>query len=289
MLVREAIQKIKDFSCGRDVTGKPIDPRTTHDQILFGNADQNLTGIVTCIWPDVHVIREAMNLGYNLIITHENMYYNDDKRPIWLESNRIFQEKEELIRQWGGVIWRDHDFIHSKVPIDGGKMTDGICYAMAKKLDLLDYVTGDRSLPTEFEIPAIRASSLAIYIAEKFDLNGIRLIGDADAEVRKVRLAMHLIGKYDDGITMAADRDDVDCLLAMEMTDYTTSEYIRDAAELGHGKCIIDVGHFNLEQPGMEYMTTWLPEVVGADVPVTFVSTGDTYRYFTRNREEETS
>lgn len=287
MLICEAIQKIKDFSYGKDVTGRPINPVTTHDQILFGNAQQELTGIVTCIWPGVGVIRKAKELGYNLIITHENMFYSDDTRPVWLESNRIFREKEELIEEWGGVIWRDHDFIHSKVPIDNGKMTDGICYAMAKRLGWLDYVTGDRSLPTEFEIPEITAEDLASYIAEKFDLNGTRLIGDPKANIKKVRLAMHLIGKYDDGITYATDRDDVDCLLTMELTDYTTSEYIRDAAELGHGKCMIAIGHFNLEQPGMEYMAEWLPQAIGDDVPVKFVSTGDTYQYITRKKQEK--
>lgn len=287
MLICEAIEKIKNFSGGKDALGHPINPVTTHDQILFGDAGKPLTGIVTCIWPDVGVIRKAKELGYNLIITHENMFYNDDVRPVWLESNRIFREKEALIQDWGGVIWRDHDFIHSKVPIDNGQMTDGICYAMAEKLGWLDYVTGDRSLPTTFDIPATRAKDLAAYIAEKFDLNGTRLIGDADATVKKVRLAMHLIGQYDDGITFATDRDDVDCLLTMELTDYTTSEYIRDAAALGHGKCMIAIGHFNLEQPGMAYMTTWLPQAVGTDVPVTFVSTGDTYQYITRGKNQE--
>lgn len=287
MLIRDAIQSIKDFSYGKDMTGRPINPVITHDQILFGDANQELTGIVTCIWPDVGVIRKAKELGYNLIITHENMFYNDETRPVWLESNRVFQEKEQLIQDWGGVIWRDHDYLHSKVPIDNGKMTDGICYAMAKRLGWLEYVTGDQSLPIEFEIPETKAGDLAAYIAEKFDLNGARLIGDADAKIRKVRLAMHLIGKFDDGTTVATDRDDVDCLLTMELTDYTTSEYIRDAAQLGHGKCIISIGHFNLEQPGMEYMASWLPQVIGSDAPVTFVSTGDTYQYITRGKSQE--
>lgn len=280
MLISDAIEKIKNFSNGKDT----INPVTTHDQILFGNANQTLTGIVTCIWPDVRVIRKAQELGYNLIITHENMFYNDNTRPIWLESNRIFQEKEKIIQDWGGVIWRDHDFIHSKVPIDDGQMTDGICYAMAKRLGWLDYIKGDRSLPTEFVIPEIKASDLASYIVEKFDLNGTRLIGDPQAKIRKVRLAMHLIGQYDDAITFAADQDDVDCLLTMELTDYTTSEYIRDAAALGHGKCIIAIGHFNLEQPGMEYMASYLPQVIGESIPVTFVSAGDTYHYITRKK-----
>ncbi|MFQ7392839.1 MAG: hypothetical protein ACLRM9_05890 [Collinsella aerofaciens] len=63
-----------------------------------------------------------------------------------------------------------------------------------------------------------------------------------------------------DEITTIAhiDSDDIDCILAMEFIDFTVSEYIRDAAMLGQGKCAIHMGHFNGEEPGMECMAAWL-------------------------------
>lgn len=60
------------------------------------------------------------------------------------------------------------------------------------------------------------------------------------------------------------DGSSIDCLLAMELIDFTVSEYIRDAAMLGAGKCAIHLGHFNLEEPGMEYMAEWIPKALTA-------------------------
>jgi hypothetical protein len=66
----------------------------------------------------------------------------------------------------------------------------------------------------------------------------------------------------------------------MEFIDFTTCEYIRDAGMLGEGKCAITVGHFNLEEPGMELMAKWLPEALGtSEISVHFVPMGDTYQY----------
>ena len=73
----------------------------------------------------------------------------------------------------------------------------------------------------------------------------------------------------------------VDCLVTMEATDFTTSEYVRDSAQLGLGKAMICIGHFNVEEPGMEYMLRWLPEASGADVPMSFVASGDPWTYVT--------
>ena len=77
-----------------------------------------------------------------------------------------------------------------------------------------------------------------------------------------------------------ADANDVDALVTMEFVDFTTSEYIRDAGMLGQNKCAITVGHFNLEEPGMEYMTHWVHEALGNDeLPVSFAPMHDTYQY----------
>ena len=52
MKIEEAIQAIRSFCSDiDDFTGKPINPRTTRDQVLYGEGlrDAEYTGIVTCI------------------------------------------------------------------------------------------------------------------------------------------------------------------------------------------------------------------------------------------------
>ena len=161
-----------------------------------------------------------------------------------------------------------------------GAMVDGIFYGLAWKLGWLDYRVEDRSMPMDFEIPECSARELASDLVHKLGLRGTRLIGDPDARVRRVHIPMHLIGPDDDPETRYVDEHEVDCLLCMETTDFTTCECIRDAAQLGQGKAAITIGHFNVEEPGMEYMPHWVGRALGTDeVACSFVPQGDPFHY----------
>lgn len=285
MLISEVIRKSKSFCGGMDMFGnaEPIDSIRTRDHVLYGSVDRECTGIVTCIWPSAKIIRAAQTLGANLIVSHEALFWNHGDRQGWLAFNKTFQAKKAVLDEWGGAVWRDHDFIHSKVPIDtDGAMVDGIFYGLAWKLGWLDCRVGDMSNPMDFEIPETSAEELARYLIKKLGLQGTRIVGDPKARVRRVHIPMHLIGPDDDSETRYVDEHDVDCLLCMETTDFTTCEYIRDAAQLGQGKAAITIGHFNVEEPGMEYMAHWIFQALGTDeIPCAFVPQGDPYHYVT--------
>lgn len=285
MLISEVIQRVKDYSGGIDsFTGKPIDEETTRDKVLYGDTAQECTGIVTCIWPTVDIIKRARELGANCIISHEAIFWNHGDHQDTVGDTAAFKAKKELLDDWGGAVWRCHDFIHSRVPIDTDRaMADGIFYGLADKLGWLDYrVSDDRGFCLEYEIPETDATELARELVAKLDLNGTRITGDSHARVRRVRIPMHVTGeaKSDTHEINETDARGDDCLMTMEFIDFTTCEYIRDAGMLGQNKCAITIGHFNLEEPGMEYMVHWLPEALGTDaIPTTFVRMEDTYRY----------
>lgn len=285
MLISEVIQRVKDYSGGIDsFIGKPIDEETTRDKVLYGDTAQECTGIVTCIWPTVDIIKRARELGANCIISHEAIFWNHGDHQDTVGDTAAFKAKKELLDDWGGAVWRCHDFIHSRVPIDTDRaMADGIFYGLADKLGWLDYRVGDdRGFCLEYEIPETDATELARELVAKLDLNGTRITGDSHARVRRVRIPMHVTGeaKSDTHEINETDARGDDCLMTMEFIDFTTCEYIRDAGMLGQNKCAITIGHFNLEEPGMEYMVHWLPEALGTDaIPTTFVRMEDTYRY----------
>ena len=285
MLISEVIQRVKDYSGGIDsFTGKPIDEETTRDKVLYGDTAQECTGIVTCIWPTVDIIKRARELGANCIISHEAIFWNHGDHQDTVGDTAAFKAKKELLDDWGGAVWRCHDLIHSRVPIDTDRaMADGIFYGLADKLGWLDYRVGDdRGFCLEYEIPETDATELARELVAKLDLNGTRITGDSHARVRRVRIPMHVTGeaKSDTHEINETDARGDDCLMTMEFIDFTTCEYIRDAGMLGQNKCAITIGHFNLEEPGMEYMVHWLPEALGTDaIPTTFVRMEDTYRY----------
>ena len=286
MLIGEAIDGIKSYCRGVDfVSGEPIDDATTRDKVTYGaeHLGEPCTGIVTCIWPTADIIRRAGELGANLIVSHEALFWNHGDRQDVIAHNKTYFAKKALLDEWGGTVWRCHDYSHSKVPIDeGGRYVDGIFYGFAWKLGWLDYRCEDVPMSLDFKIPQTSGRKLAQHIVRSLGLNGTRLIGDPDARVSRIHVPMHVTGDAasDTREISYADANDVDALVTMEFVDFTTSEYIRDAGMLGQNKCAITVGHFNLEEPGMEYMTHWVHEALGNDeLPVSFAPMHDTYQY----------
>ena len=79
------------------------------------------------------------------------------------------------------------------------------------------------------------------------------------------------------------DKSDVDCLLSMELIDFTYAEYLRDSGILGRNRVALGMGHFNLEEPGMEYMLEYLDEAIGEHIPAWFKQSGDNYEYMTKD------
>lgn len=68
MKISDAISNIKNYHHGYDSTGKKINDEQTRDQILYGNAEQKCTGIITTIFASIDVIRQAHELGANLLL-----------------------------------------------------------------------------------------------------------------------------------------------------------------------------------------------------------------------------
>ncbi|NCB33250.1 MAG: hypothetical protein EOM64_05130 [Erysipelotrichia bacterium] len=281
MRIDDIIRKLKFEYHNNSFHGNQIDENTTRDKILYGSVDKECTGIVTTCFASARVIQEAKRLGCNLIISHEALFWNHGDHTEWLKDNKVFQAKKKLLDETGITVWRDHDYIHAGIPLDDGSYADGIFYGLIQELDWQAYVTGDDIRnPRTLVFPGIAAKNIASEMIEKMNLNGTRIIGDPDAIVHKARIPMHLIGELDNNETAAAEADDIDCLITMEMTDFTTQEYFRDSAYLGMPRAIITIGHFNLEEPGMKYMAKWLPNVTG-DLPVYFVQSGDAFHFLT--------
>ncbi len=276
MKIMHVIEQIKEHYRGTDRHGAPIARETSRDQILYGDPEQECTGIVTCIYASIDVIQQASQSGANLIVCHESLFWNHGDHTDWLTDNTVFQEKTRLLEQNGIVVFRNHDYVHSGIQVNG-QWIDGIFYGLADKLGWLSYMDGEN--PMQYTLPPIKASDLARFLKEKLGYNGIRLIGNADAVVHHVQIPMHIIGRADNDKIVQVERENIDCLLTFELVDFTVAEYIRDAGQLGKNKAIITLGHFNGEQPGMEYMAADLQPLF-PQLPVRFAPCGDMYEYY---------
>ena len=279
MKIADVIKKLTSWHA-------PLDhPEHTCDTVKIGDPEVECTGIVVTCCATVDVIRAAIEKKCNLIIAHEPLFYHDKDTTDWLQNDAVFQEKQKLLMDAGIVVWRDHDHMHG--PGGPGAVAhtenDYIYYGIMKELGWEPYVIGETTKPLFYEIPPRTVAELARELAAAYELTGVRLVGDKNARVSKVFFCEHVTGgpmsNDNRKIIQAADYD---VMIPLEIIDWTLSAYVRDAAQLGNGKAIIEMGHFNTEELGMRYMCKWLPDVVGGDIPVHYVQSGDSFSYILR-------
>ena len=288
MKINDIIENIKKYHRGYGV----IDPATTRDQILYGDPDKECTGIVTTCWANMDVIRYAIEKGANLIICHEALFWNHGDHQDWLMEAKVstYLAKKKVLDKYGIVVWRDHDYIHSGIPYKDGYI-DGIFYGLANKLGLENNLSVDKVTNKRFDglyhsmvyklDEEVNITEFARFLVDKLNLNGIKLIGNKDAMIRNIVILTHVLSNANKEI-ITTDQNEVDCILAMEMVDFTYMEYIRDSSLQGMNRNILSMGHFNLEEPGMEYLLTYLDEAIGEHVEAWYCQSGDNYQYITK-------
>jgi len=89
------------------VPGAPVDG--TVDTVKSGDSAQEVSGIVTTFMATHAVIDRAVELGANMIITHEPTYFNHLDETEWLAGDRAYESKREVLDAHHIVVWRFHD------------------------------------------------------------------------------------------------------------------------------------------------------------------------------------
>ena len=282
MLISEVIQNVKNC-CKGSWMGRQIDDAHTRDKVLYGQTDKECTGIVTTIYASADVIEKAHELGANLIIAHEALFWNHGDHQDWLKEsgNKTYLAKAKLMDDYGITVWRFHDYIHSGIPYKDGYI-DGIFYGLAKETGWDDAIinNNDISGALYLECEETTPRKIGELIKEKWNLTGLKCIGDLDCKVRKIMVCGHVSeGGDSNSLIKRVDKEDINLLIPLELIDFTLTEYIKDSGQLGYDKAILAPGHFNLEEPGMKYMEEWIDDALKEHIDTHFVQAGDMYTY----------
>lgn len=245
-------------------TGATEVPHTV-DVIIEGHPDTAVKGIITCMFATMEVLKVAVEKNCNLIITHEPTYYNhlDETKPFQKDS--VFLEKQKFIKDHKLVVWRFHDYIHRLKP-------DGIVTGMAHKLGWEK--NQDTENPKKFIFPEITLDALLKDIKGTFPENGFYVVGKPEMKLSTV---MFVAGAPGTKAHIAQLRKpEVDVVVAGEVPQWETYQYVRDAVDQGRNKAVVFIGHFNSEAGGMEYCADWLGEFI-TDIPIHYVDCGSSY------------
>lgn len=248
----------------KEIPGAPI--AQTVDTIKSGSAEQEVTGIVSCMFATVNVIEQTAKRGANFIIAHEPTFYNhaDDKN--WVPDNKIVKEKLELLNRNKIAIWRFHDHWHSYHP-------DGIRYGVLKKADWLRY---DLDAKPVFTIPPTKLEDLVKRLKQSLMIGHVRVLGDLNQSCTKLALMPGAAGGQSQ-ISMV-ERENPDVLIVGEVHEWETAEYIRDSIQLGQKKSLVILGHAVSEEPGMVWLADWLQQRVKG-ISITHIASGDPFQW----------
>lgn len=235
----------------KEIPGAPFEK--TVDTLKSGNPGLKVSGIVTTMFATVEVIRKAIELKANFIIAHEPTFYNHLDETSWLEQDKVYGFKRELLEKNNIAVWRFHDYWHTHEP-------DGVTMGVLTNLDWKKYY--DPQNPTMITLPATSLKEIISHVKKKLGIKNLRIVGDPEQVCKRILLMPGASGGRAQIQQLIKHEPDV--LICGEVAEWETSEYIRDARARGLSRSLIVLGHAQSEEPGMEWLVQWLkPKVQG--------------------------
>jgi len=238
----------------------------TVDTVKAGDISQPLRAVVTTCMCTVAVIRRAIDLGANLIITHEPTYYKHEDETDWLADDAVYGAKRWLLDEHGIVVWRYHDHIHSLQP-------DGIVSGLVSLLGWDAYASPDKRICV---LPPTPLQEIARYVAALLGSAPARVVGDPHMVCSRVGLAVGASGGQRQIGFLRSER--LDLIICGEINEWELAEYVRDSNLLGQPLGLAVVGHIDSEEPGMAWLAGWLAGLY-PDLPVTHVPASSPFVY----------
>jgi putative NIF3 family GTP cyclohydrolase 1 type 2 len=259
----DVVNRIKGLMA---VQGVPWSDATTRDRFKFGGPDTVVNGIATTFMGTLEAITKASALGLNMIITHEDTYWNDADNTLIAEADTlVYQKKLDFMASHNIVIFRIHDQMHRQRP-------DFTFSGTARGVGL-DPMTETAPNSHRFVIPETTLGELAARVKKIRGDDAIRVVGDPAAKVSRISTGAGMA-------TPAVNSPDVDVVIGGEQREiegtFDSPEYVMDAAVLGVPKGWIVLGHNMSEESGMQEMADWLRPIV-PEVKVQHVRAGTVY------------
>jgi putative NIF3 family GTP cyclohydrolase 1 type 2 len=267
MNIREVVEIILSLNGGRKF-------EKTCDQLIEGDWEDQVTGVVTTFMATVDVIRRATAVGCNLIITHEPTYFTGSDRIDWVKDDPVYQRKKALIDDNRISIWRYHDHMH-------GGNTDLIYAGLLKDLGWTEYRNTEFPQPHCYTIPATTVTALVGFLKKTLGMKVIQVVGNPEIKCSRVGILVGGgslgLGREEMPAKLMNDQQ-LDVMICGEITEWTLSAYVRDAAALGFNKAMVVIGHERSEEPGMKELANRLQPLLG-EIQVEFADAEEPFIY----------
>jgi GTP cyclohydrolase I len=207
--------------------------------ILLGSMEREVHKVLVCLDVTKAVVREAINLKVDLIISHHPLIFKGIKR-----INEDSQKGSVIY----SLIQNDISVYCAHTNLDVAD--EGVNEQLAKSIGLTnlknlnDYKTEEKSgkvygLGRYGELEkALSLSDFISLVKNKLSVDHLRFIGSIDRDIKTVAV---FCGSFDEDYSGFL-KSGADILLTSDLKYHTAS----DIMEMG--LCVIDAGHFNTEK-----------------------------------------
>ena len=237
----------------------------TVDTFKAGDPSTVVKGVVTTSLATMDVMRRAVRAGANMVITSGPTFYSrTDRATPPPSSDPVFAAKNEFIRTNNLVVWRFSDHWRLRTP---DPFAQGL-------IDALGWATYSASTgPLRVTVPAVTLGALVADVKTKLNARGgMRVIGDPKARVQTIGVLPGSVPIQ----AMLTLLPQVDVIVAGEIREWESSEYVRDTVTAGRNKGLILIGRTLSEDTGMKVCARWLQTIVSG-VPCRWMPVGDPY------------
>ena len=223
------------------------------------------------------VLGLAVKAHANLIVTCEPTFFaradtptpparRGDPPGTAPPSDPVLSAKDAFIKQHNLVVFRFSDHWRQRKP-------DPFAQGLAATLGWSKFAAADSEDPRHLSIPETSLDALALHVKQSLkSRGGMRIVGDPRLRIRKVAL---LPGSTPIAASLEA-LPGVDAIIAGEVREWESVEYVRDTVALGGKKSLTLVGRIVSDDPGMQLCAQWLRSIV-PEVASTWISAGDPY------------
>lgn len=245
--------------------GFPWRNATYRDTFKFGGPDTVVKGVATTMFCSYDTIRRAVEAGSNMIIPHEDTYWNDRDDLTIVSADPSYKLKVDFMHEHDIVVFRIHDHMHAQKP-------DFIYVGLARALGLeSEYESAPQS--HHFKLPETTLGELAITFQQRLGVKAMRVVGDPTARVSRIQLGVGYatpnISSPDVDVVVSGEQQESDGFL-------DSPAYVLDATTLGIPKGWIMLGHSVSEEQGMLEMAQWI-KAFTPEVPVQLVRTDEPF------------
>ncbi len=235
------------------------------DTCKSGDPEREVQKVAVAMFPTPNVVRAAKDWGAELLIVHEPTYYNHMDRH---SDEKLEVEKRRFIEESGLTIYRYHDHPHYTDP-------DVIAAGQIRQFGFVGKTTyrGFDYVRVVLDTP-MTPVEVAKQIEKNCGIRHLRIAGTRDVPCTNITGMFGTPG----GVFEELRSDDCEILLTGEASEWSLCEYARDAAQLGHKKALIVMGHIGSERDGMVYTADILREKC-PELDVKYFECGEVYTY----------